>query len=491
MGVTDVINSCSTDDELYHPAEDSTQQEFCSSFGSSSCDLKGEENPGNHALSRRNSREKRDESPRLEGWTERSNAKTAISLGTLDIPELEASFPLISIMGKTEEKTIDQEISKMEIQFSPNIPFAVSCPSSTFLESTSSLLQSFAQWETDQGAGLPLSPLLSQTPAVHEPFRKRHFSEDFKQPVTTEDDFSSLSHSCPSPNKFFGIWSNTQSSSQFAAEPVRHSFPQCCPQLSSHSAKLSSDFSDSRAFQQKDSFSPQLFTDVPPILTLLSAPPGDGKEATSRITPVKRETETDFFATRITPKRETETFFPQFDLPKQEEREEQFSEVSDFRNTFSVSDNSIPSFAGLDESFLNDDFGSFGTNSAENLDGGGLQQHQRGYRESDIPQASSIQVSIQTQLNNNQNQRRFTCELCGKHFTQKGGLLNHSRIHTGARPFKCQECGRGFTQKCNLTRHNRIHTGEKPFECHLCYRRFNRKWGLVVHLRAHQNSASK
>ena len=88
------------------------------------------------------------------------------------------------------------------------------------------------------GAGLPLSPLLSQTPAVHEPFRKRHFSEDFKQPVTTEDDFSSLSHSCPSPNKFFGIWSNTQSSSQFAAEPVRHSFPQCCPQLSSHSAKV-------------------------------------------------------------------------------------------------------------------------------------------------------------------------------------------------------------------------------------------------------------
>lgn len=39
--------------------------------------------------------------------------------------------------------------------------------------------------------------------------------------------------------------------------------------------------------------------------------------------------------------------------------------------------------------------------------------------------------------------RKFTCELCGMSFTQRGGLFTHMTVHSDNRPHKCDVCGLG------------------------------------------------
>ena len=96
-----------------------------------------------------------------------------------------------------------------------------------------------------------------------------------------------------------------------------------------------------------------------------------------------------------------------------------------------------------------------------------------------------------TPTHNSLKPKRYFCELCTKGFTQKGGLINHTRIHRNERPYNCSwaGCTRAFVQKCNLTRHERVHSGEKPYQCPVdgCGKRFNRKHGLAQHLTHHQS----
>ena len=84
-------------------------------------------------------------------------------------------------------------------------------------------------------------------------------------------------------------------------------------------------------------------------------------------------------------------------------------------------------------------------------------------------------------------EKPFKCEICGKSFTIKFLLTQHSRIHTGEKPFKCKVCGKSFTLKRGLSVHSRIHRSEKPFKCKICGKSFTLKSGLTVHSRIHRS----
>lgn len=81
--------------------------------------------------------------------------------------------------------------------------------------------------------------------------------------------------------------------------------------------------------------------------------------------------------------------------------------------------------------------------------------------------------------------RPFKCNLCGKGFKLKGGLMQHERTHSTDRPYVCPDCGKLFRQPTHLQQHLRIHTGEKPYECAFCDKSFRQRTILNQHLRIH------
>ncbi|XP_073497966.1 uncharacterized protein [Phyllobates terribilis] len=97
----------------------------------------------------------------------------------------------------------------------------------------------------------------------------------------------------------------------------------------------------------------------------------------------------------------------------------------------------------------------------------------------------SMTSHLSMQKTSHRNDRKYSCSVCGKCFTNKPNFVEHQRIHTGEKPYSCLECGKRFTWRSNLGEHQKVHTGVKPHSCLVCGKCFSSKSHLVEHQRIH------
>lgn len=79
----------------------------------------------------------------------------------------------------------------------------------------------------------------------------------------------------------------------------------------------------------------------------------------------------------------------------------------------------------------------------------------------------------------------YQCKTCKKHFSLRGNLNMHMRVHMEVKPLQCELCDRRFRYKSNLNRHVKSHSDVKPFECPMCHKSFGQQSYLTSHMKVH------
>lgn len=86
--------------------------------------------------------------------------------------------------------------------------------------------------------------------------------------------------------------------------------------------------------------------------------------------------------------------------------------------------------------------------------------------------------------------KKYTCSVCGKKFTDQYYLNLHSRKHTGEKPLICNVCDKSFYDPRSLRVHILAHKGSKAYLCNHCGKSFVQSSHLKKHLVVHTNDKS-
>lgn len=97
-------------------------------------------------------------------------------------------------------------------------------------------------------------------------------------------------------------------------------------------------------------------------------------------------------------------------------------------------------------------------------------------------QKMSLRVHIQYEHG---NYKSHVCEWCGKKYWAQSRLKAHIVKHTKEKNFGCTICGGKFVSKESLLYHTRIHTGEKPYKCKHCDASFISASRRSEHIKRH------
>ncbi len=83
----------------------------------------------------------------------------------------------------------------------------------------------------------------------------------------------------------------------------------------------------------------------------------------------------------------------------------------------------------------------------------------------------------------------YYCKRCKMTFSTRGNLVRHLRNHSKIKRFSCDLCDKHFTTKSSSDLHVRaVHQKLRPFQCTVCNKYFSQKPHLRTHLKTHRSS---
>lgn len=115
----------------------------------------------------------------------------------------------------------------------------------------------------------------------------------------------------------------------------------------------------------------------------------------------------------------------------------------------------------------------------------------------EIPLQQNFWTQSEQQIQQEQQQESFNCDICGKNFSTKQILQRHRiALHDHNKDFKCDQCNMWFSSSNNheLIKHtNEVHNGFKKFICdfHGCNKEFSRRDALKRHRQTHETQKAK